>query len=333
MTTTLKTLTRVREIKEELEPLLQARLLAEKELEELGARLQRLNVLFEPELKIQSPAAANPYPGSTRKKITIVSLVASLVCLFGLMIGFDMTTPSWRAESMAERVGLPILARTPLDRKGRPSADEIRGLSLRLRQYVSGDGAVLLLTSLNEGHGIADLVADLAGFLAIRDEKVLVLDARIANLNADDLHRALARRPTAQPVQVEPTESDSISPRGPTRGLVQYLVFEGINRASVVVPTRAAGVDFVPAGGPYTITDALASEAMQDLIDGFRQQYTLILVIGPAASRKIDNELLASYAAGVVFVVNEPLSTPAPAPLFRALKDVNVPLLGSVLFF
>jgi hypothetical protein len=56
-------------------------------------------------------------------------------------------------------------------------------------------------------------------------------------------------------------------------------------------------------------------------------------VIGPAAKKSIDTEILASFASGLVFIINPPAGSFAPAleAFFESLREANVPMLGSVL--
>jgi hypothetical protein len=308
------------------------------ELLRQNARVQNLRDLVdERRQQIVVTTAATPpkYPiKSTRKFITGVSFAIPVACLFGLLILFDTSARPWRAESLADRLGLPILARYaggPAAGRG-PAAPECRALSLRLRQYVPDAGGVLLFTPLNEGHGVEALVADLTGYFALRDEKVLVLDARIANAGGDELLRCLGRALARGPVEVAPA-ADPAGPRGAGKGLVQYLVFEGQSPERLIVRTRTPAVDYLPAGGPYPVTDALASESMRDLLESLRKTYSLILVVGPAVSKAVDTEILAAHASGLVLVVNGALGafTPATRAFFQSLRETDVPLLGAVL--
>jgi hypothetical protein len=114
------------------------------------------------------------------------------------------------------------------------------------------------------------LVNDLSGFFAMRDEKVLILDARIAHSRGDSLFRLLERPGQAPPLEVVPDDGDGAA-EGPSRpGLVQYLVFEGQKLSAFIYPTRTPAVEYMPSGGPFSVTDALASDSMKELLDGLR---------------------------------------------------------------
>src|SRR5262249_4993613 len=152
------------------------------------------------------------------------------VCLV-LLVGFEMTTPAWKAESLADKLKLPLLARSA-SKAGVLSANETRGLSLRIRQYVPDAGGVILLSTLNDDPSVDQMVSDLSRFFAARDEKVLVLDARIAKTEGDKLPRLLGRQVVRGPVEVVPEGQSTARGKAGSvvvSGLVQYLVFEGID--------------------------------------------------------------------------------------------------------
>jgi hypothetical protein len=329
-------------IEDEADPYVKAIQEAQNDLLNQAKRGQDLNTLltdlkdrFEIEIDKKSAVTAG-FPKSNRRRIVGLGFLIPALCLFGIMIAFEMSSKSWRVESVAAGLDLPILARyspygTNAGQRG-PNATECRGLSLRLRQFVPDSGAVILFSSLNERHGVEKLIGDLVGYFALRDEKVLILDARIASSEANEIQRCVGRALSGLPVEVTPqTDSQSTAP-SPRRGLVQYLVFEGQDPWNLAVPTRTPSVDYLPAGGPYPHTDALASEAMRDLLEACRQKYSLILLVGPAASKSIDTEILAAYVNGLVLVLNEPLSafTPETRAFFQTLKEGEVPLLGAV---
>src|SRR5438105_7522416 len=113
------------------------------------------------------------------------------------------------------------------------------------------------------------------------------------------------RRADGQPPEVVPLDADVSGTEAGglgVAGLVQYLVFEGQDHAQFIYHTRLPGVDYMPAGGPYPVTDALASEPMAELVQTVRQEYTLLLVVGPALARSVDTEILAAYADGMIVV-------------------------------
>ena len=290
------------------------------------------------ELRISSPATPSLIALSNRKKQSVIGFVVPLLIGLGLMIGRELTTKTLRAEVMADRLRLPILAES--DSGGNPqaaglSSDQSRALSLRIRQYVPGEGGAVLISSLNERNGVDPLVTDLARYFAMRNEHVLILDARIAQAQSRDLAAMIERRVDGQAPEVVPWVATGPGAAGPgVAGLVQYLVFEGQSYTTFTYQnSRLPGVDYMPAGGPYPVTDALASEPMDEMLKTLRKVYTLILIIGPSVTRDVDTEILAAYADGMVLVLNQPLGTFSPPveQFVRSLKQKNAPLLGSVI--
>jgi hypothetical protein len=281
------------------------------------------------ELRVSQPATPSILPISDARKKFMIGFLVPLLLGLGLMVGREMLTTAWRAETLADRLGLPILARVSPE----AAADVGRGLSLRIRQSVPDEGGVVLLGSLNDGPAIDQLVGRVSRYLGMRNERALILDARIAHAQADGLVALIDRRADGKPLEVAPPDSLNAKQEPGLVGLIQYLVFEGQDFGEFTYRTRLPNVDYLPAGGPYALTDALASEPMEELIAALRQRYTIILLVGPAVSLVVDTEILAAYADGVILVVNQPLSsyTPAVEDLFRSLREKDVPLVGAVL--
>lgn len=304
------------------------------EAQQLAAR--QLANRSDAELSIHARAkASDSSSSSTQGKFAAIGLILTLALSLGLLVGAEMVGKSWQIESLAYRLGLPILARFTRHRI-EESANTInaRALALRLRQYLPETGAIALLSPTNEGKDFDDVICSLARFLAIRDEKILILDARIASGSVDAVPRLTrklspSRRRSSpgmdlsQPLAVEPIVA----------GLVQYLVFEGQKERDFVYQTALHAVDYMPAGGPYPVTDVLASQPMKELLDSLRSRYTMLLIVGPALRSTVDTELLAAYADGSVLVLNGQIQGVGATveTLVRSLKEANAPLLGSVI--
>jgi hypothetical protein len=298
---------------------------------ELDLRLRNVGS----ELEISSAAEPSLIPSvDFKKKLAMGFLVPALLC-FGALVVRDMTLPAWRAETIAERLRLPVLARA--SRKHRPhggaelSSDEFRALSLRLRQFLPQEGAVFLVSSLNDGPGFNPLVSGVSRYLGMRNERVLILDARIAQAEAQGLASAIEQRADGKAIEVVGGEAAGAAV-GPV-GLVQALVFDDQNWSEFTYHLRMAGVDYIPSGGPYAITDVLATETMDQLLQNARKKYTMILLLGPNLGRGVDTEILAAYADGMMVVIDEPLGTYTREiqDLVQTLKDAKPDLLlGSV---
>src|SRR5205823_658684 len=105
------------------------------------------------ELRVSQPATPSILPISDARKKILLGFLVPLLLGLGLMVGREMLTIAWRAETLAEKLRLPILARAAPERHagrgGGLSTDECRGLSLRIRQCVPEEGGVVMISSLN----------------------------------------------------------------------------------------------------------------------------------------------------------------------------------------
>jgi hypothetical protein len=319
-----ETLKSVRQRKEKRLLVLSEGELLEKKYKELDARrlqyeeqLSDLRALGS-EVKIDTPAKPQRDPfASNFKRIAAVAFVLPLVLLFGGMVLFDAAANAGTARTLARRLGLPVLGRFAVAGKPLMPA-ESRALALRLRQSVSEPGGILLFAPLSGSDGLNELVCDICRYLALQDEKVLILDGRIGD--GED---------GGTPPWVSPlaTAGEDMA-----TGLVQYLVFEGQSIWNAILPTRFPGVEYLPAGGPCSTTDVLASQQFRELLQTLRQHYSLIVMTAPAADHPIDTEILSGYADGVLAVVRGPVGScpPAAEALVRSLQEGGAPLLGAV---
>jgi uncharacterized protein involved in exopolysaccharide biosynthesis len=285
------------------------------QLEEQVADLRTLGS----EVKIDTPAKPKRDPFSSNfKKIAAGAFALPLALLFGGMVFVDAAANAGTARTLARRLGLPVIGRFPGAGKAANPA-ESRALALRLRQSVAASGGVLLFSPVSgREEGVDALLCDVCRYLALQDEKVLILDGRIGNSQEG-----------RTPPWVSPLASTG---GGRAAGLVQYLVFEGQSIWNTVLPTRLPGVEYLPAGGPCSTTDVLASQQMRELIDTLRRRYSLIVVAGPSADHPIDTEILSGFADGVLAFVEGPAgSCPTGAEeLVKSLQTGGAPLLGAV---
>jgi capsular polysaccharide biosynthesis protein/Mrp family chromosome partitioning ATPase len=319
-----ESLAAVRQRKEKRLAVLSEGEVMEKKYKELDARrLQTEEQLGDlrtlgSEVKIDTPATPQRDAFSSNfKKIAAVSFALPLALLLGGMVLFDAVSNVGTPRTLARRLGLPVLGRFPTAGKAAVPA-ESRAMALRIRQAVTAPGGVVLFAPLSGPGGVNELVCDVSRYLALQDEKVLILDGRIAESQEQ-----------AVPPWVSPLATAGV---GRATGLVQYLVFEGQSIWHSILPTRLPGVEYLPAGGPCSTADVLASQQMRDMLEELRRYYSLILVTGPSADHPIDTEILSGYADGVLAVVQGPAGNcpPAAGELLRSLQEGGVPVLGAV---
>jgi hypothetical protein len=330
----------------------------QKLLEEQLATLRGLKGSDIKEFLVESPAKPSPSPvsSSTQRIMLGTFCVPMLLFLLGI-VGMAMVSERWRAESLAERMRLPVLARaTAVSEAGDPiqrkclSAEESRSLALRLRQYVPQTGAAILFSPLRDSDDVDDLIGALGQSLAMRDERVLIVDARLNRGRLANLVKMVER--PVETVTASSIQSGELlaSGRGLAfdlsdngelvlddtdpcyAGLGHYLIFADQSPAAFIHPTTTRGVALLPAGGDSPGLDALASEPMRSLLNQVRKDYSIVLLVGPAVTQGTDTEILAAYADGMVVVMNGGFGNDAAERCFQALKDVNAPLLGAVVY-
>lgn len=286
----------------------------------------------DPGVEIASPPTPIPDPvKSTRRNLMVVGAGLPMVLFLVVLLGYDLLFNIGTITDTANRLGLPILGRVPVMSEPRDEKRvqaEARALGLRLRQYVPDKGSVLMFTSVSEGTQADEIVAAMSRFLAMRDERVLLMDARFAEVHSGTVARLVDR-----PEDYVPEGADKgMTIAGSIKGLAQFLVFKNQDPKQFIFPTRLPGVDCLPSGAPYPSTDILATKVMQELLAKLAKKYTLILLLAPPITQGVDAEILAAYAHGIVVVVNGPVARLKPiTQLVRSLKEAQAPLLGAVI--
>lgn len=289
-------------------------------------------------IHMKAKAAAQPV-SSNAKKVFIVAFGIPMLLFMGLLVAFDLVTSAWSPAAWSGKVGLPILGRVSVGETGSGKTqavmqDECRALALRLRQYIPQAGGTILFSCLNDGREADDLIVGLSSYFAMRDERIIIVDARIG---ADQSEAVSTLVEGLAPLMPSHSSSADATPAGNdvsqgNPGLVQYLVFEGQNSANFIFPTSIPAVEYMPSGGPYPISDVLATPPMKDLLDDLRKKYSLVLVMGPSLFHTVDTEILAAYAKGIILVLNGVVDDLAPVEEFvQSLKEANAPLLGTVI--
>jgi len=299
-----------------------------KHLEDQLQTLRGLRGSDKKEFVVDSTARPPAAPQSgVNKKVVLVAFALPLLLVLAALVGLALVSPGWKAETLATQLQLPVLARADGQQLG---GEQARRLALHLRQYVADKGGTILFSSLHDGPDVDELVGNVGRYLGMRDESVLILDARIARAEPAEMAKLVERSvelvgivagTEAEPERRDPRQS----------GLVQYLVFDEQKPGSFIHPTTLRGVSFLPAGGPCDQSDALASASMKDLLARLRKDYSVILLVGPALAQTTDTEILAAYAHGIMVVLNgAPKDAAAVQAFCQSLRDADAPLVGSV---
>ena len=300
------------------------------ELEKMAASaglrdMRRLQAMRVPDLVVVTPATPSPYPTSNRKTLLIGIMMGGLLLTIGFILVVDhRNSDGPSSESVVAGLGLPMLelfTDLPYDLSSLHDFNagesvQLRLLALRLRQAIRTPTALCLFSTINESAGSAWLVVPLALCLARRDERVLIIDT--AGLGDDGRRLAML---------IDPTVKEKEQP-----GLSGYLSFLEDDLGSVIVPTTIAAVDCLPCGSSPIKADSLATYRMSELLDLVRDQYTMILVLGPRADHQVDLEILSSRADGILFLANDQSGRCLKLlPNIKTLASLGAPILGAVL--
>jgi len=308
------------------------------------ASMKNLMGLSAAEFVVSSKAEVGEYPASSNKKILIAGFGGlGMFLSFGLVVLLEMSFAGWSPEGRAHQLGLLQLARVaPFGRKAR--FQQLRGLALRLRQIVPDAGTAIVFSSLsNTGDGDA-MLSELAGFFALRDERVLILDARVRQQpqgqlslegpsKSAEISKKKKKKKKAEPVVESPTDSNDEASQipPPPPGLSDYLTFVCNNPDDICQPEEGYGVDRITPGNTVVTADTLATHRMAELMIELRRRYTILLVIGPSLSHAVDLQILATMSHGVVAVVDAPV--PIRREVRRTISDLGElgsPVLGQI---
>lgn len=240
-----------------------ARVAERQQLTEQVVLFRRLRDQEAGEFSVISAATPGPYPvSSTRKLILIAGLVATL--------GLSLGRVCWRAWADQYHGGRALSARLKLPTLGvlDPAADSDRRLVTELRRWRPAYGAALVWVSDGNGHASLDRIVSR---LAMRDERVLVVDCRVG-----------AARPPADQL-----------------GLGDLLTFRAADWAGLLQPGPVPGVEVLPAGGPAD-PDLLDTHLMRQTTAEAVRRYSVVLFVAPALNDPQAVASLVAQADGVI---------------------------------
>jgi capsular exopolysaccharide synthesis family protein len=180
---------------------------------------------------------------------------------------------------------------------------------LFLTPQASGVARTFAITSAKPGEGKTLIAGNLATAMAMAGRRVLLVDADL-------------RRPRLH-------EMFNV-PKSP--GLSNVIA--GENRPSeVLVESATKGLFILPAGADVpSPADLLDSERLEQLLQGFRQVFDVVVLDCPPVMAVTDASIVANAATSVVFVVSAGSTSPevARAALDR-LTSVKARIVGAVL--
>ncbi len=246
-------------------------------LVEQAALFRRLRDQQASEFAVVTPARPGPHPAGSNKRL----IVLAGLLLAGLAAAGRAGLAEYRATYHGGRRAARIAQVPDLGEVGPDDTAGHRLAVSRLREWRPDYGAVVLFV----GDGAADPLPWAVRFgrrLAARDERVLIVDARVGEL----------------------------APPGaaPTPGLGNYLRYEADDVTGLLAPDDVAGLDVLPAGVAPSL-DVLATHRMAEFVQQARGRYSVVALIGPDLARADGVDVLARYADGILTV----LSPAAPA--------------------
>lgn len=341
---------RTRHLENELED-------AEAERKQLQAQLNSLRQLESTRVReyavVMPPAVESAIVASNAKKLFAGAFVLAMLALVTPLIAIEhLSKRANTVDEVAKIFGLPILSKelvTPTDDKQRlPTAedDRVRLLALRIQQSIPAEGSVVAFSALDGSDPAVPLVCQIGMCLAEREERVLIIDANNSpNVDAEARQKLFADHPLSngsQPVVVNGSVdangasdhlSNGLARRGElsAAGLADFLQRDDMTVASVVQPTMIKGVSYVARGREAFRREAFASKRLTQLLQQCKQEYGVVLVIGPSAWQSADLQMLAARADGIVFTLGvKRMKSDQSYEALKELLELEAPVLGVV---
>jgi capsular exopolysaccharide synthesis family protein len=285
---------------------------------ELAAELQSNNI------KILDLAGVPEIPILPRTRLNlVVSLFGGSFFALVLVFGIERLNPRIvEPDDVARTLGLPLLGVAPqvsgIDERSAmltdlpyPLQEAVRSIRTQLLLSPSAAGVArsVAVTSARPGEGKTLIASNLAVSMAMAGRRVLLVDA---DLRRPRLHQVFN-------VAKSPGLSNVIS---------------GGNRPSeALVESPVKGLFILPAGADVSApADLLDSERLDQLLQGFRQVFDVVLLDCPPVMAVSDASIVANAATSVVFVIAAGTTSPegAQAALER-LHSVKARVVGAVL--
>jgi Mrp family chromosome partitioning ATPase len=189
----------------------------------------------------------------------------------------------------------------------------------------------MLFTAAADTTQIEDVVYQLARYLALWGDSVLVLDAR--SLSRSDPNPFLRPGDRELPSHAAGDVVALVDPATPPRGStgLSHVLQSGEDETAHVRDTPLTGVQYFPVGAVFPDADLLASAGMHRLLVRMSERYDRILILGPSLGQPVAVEILAGYADGAVVALPRCESeSPDVAKAVQAVRSAGVPWVGAV---
>jgi capsular exopolysaccharide synthesis family protein len=308
--------------------------------EDRFAQLATLVTLQQAQARVIQPATLDTVnkTGSTPARNILVGLIVGLVLGFGLAFLFEsLDTRVRNGEEVAERLGLPLLARIPeppkplrdgrslvmIDLPSSPDAEVFRLLRANLEfANVDHDARLIAVTSGKDGEGKSTTAANLAVASALAGKRVCLVDLDFRSPSMDRLFRLEGRAGLTDVVLGVATLDDAI-----------HEIGVGVGTApSILHGAGSALLDVVPAGPvPSTPGELILSQPVANVLAELRSQYDVVIVDSPPLLLAGDALALSARVDAMLLVVDiRSAKRPVLQELRRILSVAPVPRLGVV---
>ena len=283
-----------------------------------------------PDARIISNAEVPGSPSFPKKALAIgIAVPAGLI--LGLMLAFaaERLDSGFKTTSQLESLlGVPVLSTIPevanLDKTSLTAAadliidkpmssftEAVRGLQLGLMlSNVDKQPKVILVTSSVPGEGKTTLAVSLARMAARSGMKTIIVDG--------DLRR--------------PNVAKAFGGEELQQGLIEVLTDKLPLDMCLGKDPRSEVVVLPCLQTPANPADALASQAMQQLVTNLRKVFDLVIIDSAPMLPVNDTKILSRLADTVLFVVRwEKTPRDAAFNALRSLADVHAPVAGVAL--
>ncbi|MDE6410755.1 MAG: polysaccharide biosynthesis tyrosine autokinase [Muribaculaceae bacterium] len=258
---------------------------------------------------IQRPGGSDRPVAPNKKAILMGALILGLVIPIGIQYYKITTDTKVHDRNDCKALTMPMLGEIPFY-KGkkdpqheilvRPAMRDVLNESFRvLRTNIDfvkpdkpGEAFVMAITSINPGSGKSFIAINIATAIAIRNNRVLVIDA--------DLRRG----------------SSSAYGGSPKKGLSDYLAGRVRDINSLIVkPLGDEGPDLLPIGSiPPNPTELIESPLLGEMIEKLKKEYDYIICDCPPIDIVADTRIIDKYVDRTIFVIRAGLLDKAMLP-------------------
>jgi capsular exopolysaccharide synthesis family protein len=219
-----------------------------------------------------------------KARVILLSFLLGLALSGGILVGIQfLDTRIKDPDTVAEKVGAPMLGLIPIFEKERQSLVVEAFQTLRTSIYYASDHKrkrVVLITSSSSGEGKSACTTNLANVLAKAGDRVLVVDA---DLRKSSMHKFL---------KVEAT-----------RGLSEFMADLEAKAEDFIAETPIPGLWLMPAGKtPHNPPALFSVGKFKEFLDQARADYDWVLIDSPPCIAVTDALLIAEHVDLILMV-------------------------------